>query len=99
MASRIALSLLVVCLASCNVVETSQAPLDRDECAQLEQKFHEIFSQGLSGSDLEEFNSYRNPESEIAECLEEQSWDRAGFECAMKQSSQGGLQSCILRMR
>jgi hypothetical protein len=95
--------LLVLCLAgaatACNLVETSGPPLSEAECTQLIDKIHATFAEGLTGEDLEEYNSYDDRDESIAECVADPAWDRAGFECAMKADGEAALQLCALRNR
>ncbi len=96
---RTALCVALRGLMGCNVIETDGGPLTVEECTQLHDKFDEIFTQGLSEEEAEEFLSYQDTEQDIADCVANQPWDRAGFRCAMKQTNEGGLKSCILRSR
>ena len=75
----------------------SEAPLTAAECGELVDHFSEVLAQGLPRTDLAEWNADHAAErdAEIAECVAEQNWDRAGFECAMKATSQSGFQRCI----
>ncbi len=96
---RLAISLIFLAFLSLSCSsgssDSGSGPLNSDECAQLEDHFHNIYGDGLTGEDLEEYNRERDREAEIQDCVAEQNWSRKGFECAMKTDTESGLDRCV----
>ena len=92
-AIAITASLLVACGGGANL---GGDRLDEEDCALLMDQIHEIFGKSLRGEERATYDGDRDREADIAECVEEQNWDRDGLECALEATNEAGLRRCIM---
>ncbi|HSN88646.1 MAG TPA: hypothetical protein VL025_17925 [Thermoanaerobaculia bacterium] len=89
----------VLCLAGCSGPGGLSGKLSAEECGQLMDKISEITYASLSDAERAEVaETPAEREQSVQECVDEQNWDRDGFECAMKASSEAELKLCILNL-
>ena len=67
------------------------------ECRQLHDKLDQIMYADLSSSERAELAETEDEKAANArECVEDQAWNRSGFECAMKATTEAELNRCML---
>ncbi len=89
---------VVLCLAGCSGPGGLSGKLSAEECGQLLDKISEVSYASLSDAERAEVaESPAEREQSVQECVDDQNWDRDGFECVMKASSEADLTLCIIK--
>jgi hypothetical protein len=84
-------------LLACGGGGLGGSDLNTDECRQLKLKIEEITFAGLTAADRAEAQSTPAEIDEyVEECVADQPWNRAGYDCVMKATTEAALRRCIL---
>lgn len=98
MKTIVAVAAVLACLGCGGGGSLGSGDLSEDQCRKLLTKISEVMYADLSAEERAEVEeSPEELEESVQDCVSEQSWNKAGYDCVMEAKSESDLKSCVLQ--